>query len=97
MSSVFLGGLNPERLYSLYEILYPKRKIESYSLLGTIVSPNKMLLTCTCSLLGLLGYEGFRKHIVYHIGIIFPDSLPQRVQVPDDQIITQTYTIIGGR
>ena len=32
------------RLYSLYEILYPKRRIESYSILGTIVSANQILL-----------------------------------------------------
>ena len=31
-------------LYSLYEILYPKSRIESYSIMGTIVSPNKLLL-----------------------------------------------------
>ena len=31
-------------LYSLYKILYPKRRIESYSILGTIVAPNKKLL-----------------------------------------------------
>ena len=30
--------------YSLYKILYPKRRIESYSILGTIKSLNKMLL-----------------------------------------------------
>ena len=29
---------------SLYKILYPKRRIESYSILGTLVSPNKILL-----------------------------------------------------
>ena len=31
-------------LYSLYKMLYPKRRIESYSRMGTIVSPNKTLL-----------------------------------------------------
>ena len=36
MSSVFLR-LNPVGLYPLYRILYPKRRIESYSILGTIV------------------------------------------------------------
>ena len=36
--------LNQVRLYSLYKILYPKRRIYSYSILGTIVSPNKILL-----------------------------------------------------
>ena len=43
MSSVF-WWLNLVRLYSLYNILYPKRRIESYSILGTIISPNKILL-----------------------------------------------------
>ena len=32
------------RLYSLSKMLYPKRRIQSYSILGTIVSPNKVLL-----------------------------------------------------
>ena len=41
---VFFWWLNPVRLYSLYKILYPKRRIESYSIMGTIVSPNKILL-----------------------------------------------------
>ena len=36
--------LNPARLYSLYRLLYPKRRIESYSILGTVVSPQKILL-----------------------------------------------------
>ena len=36
--------LNLVRSYSLYKIPYPKRRIESYSRLGTIVSPNKRLL-----------------------------------------------------
>ena len=31
---------------SKIKILYPKRRIESYSMMGTIVSPNKMLLKC---------------------------------------------------
>ena len=45
MSSVFLvvKPINI-RLYSLYKILYPKRRIESYSIMGTIVSPSKLLL-----------------------------------------------------
>ena len=43
MSSV-LWWLNLVRLYSLYQILCPKRRIESYSILGTTVSPNKILL-----------------------------------------------------
>ena len=36
MSSVF-WGLNLVRLYSLYKILYLKRRIESYSILGTTI------------------------------------------------------------
>ena len=43
LSSVFLV-LHIVRLYSLYRILYPRRRIESYSILGTIVSPNNILL-----------------------------------------------------
>ena len=43
LSSVF-WWLNPVRLNFLYRILYPKRRIESYSMLGTTVSPNKILL-----------------------------------------------------
>ena len=43
MRSVF-WWLNLVRLDSLYKILYPKRRIESYSIMGTIVSPNKILL-----------------------------------------------------
>ena len=42
---MFFWWLNLVRLYSLYKILYPKRRIQSYSILGTIVSPNKILLT----------------------------------------------------
>ena len=42
LSSVF-WRLNPVRLSSLYKILYPEGRIESYSILGTIVSPNKIL------------------------------------------------------
>ena len=34
MSNVF-WWLNPVRLFSLYKIVYPKRRIESYSILGT--------------------------------------------------------------
>ena len=41
LGSVF-WWLSPVRLYSLYNILYPKRRIESYSIIGTIVSPNKI-------------------------------------------------------
>ena len=42
MSNVFLV-VKPGKIYSLYGILYRKR-IESYSAMGTIVSPNKILL-----------------------------------------------------
>ena len=45
MRSVF-WWLNLVRLYSLNKILYPKRRIESYTIRGTMVSPNKMLLIC---------------------------------------------------
>ena len=44
MSSVLV--IEPSKIIFLYEILYPKRRIESYSILGTIVSRNKILLTC---------------------------------------------------
>ena len=44
MSNVSFSWLNLVRFYSLYEILYPKRRIESYSIMGIIVSPNKILL-----------------------------------------------------
>ena len=44
MSSVFLV-VKPSKILFLYEILYSKRRIESYSMLGTIVSPNEILLT----------------------------------------------------
>ena len=43
MSSVFLV-LEPSKVIFLYRMLYPKRRIESYSILGTIVSPNKILV-----------------------------------------------------
>ena len=55
MSSVF-WWLNLVRLYSLYKILYPKRRIESYSILGTIVSPNKILLRLVLGLGFGLGF-----------------------------------------
>ena len=42
MSNVF-WWLNLVRLYSLCQKLCPKRRIESYSTLGTTVSPNKIL------------------------------------------------------
>ena len=42
LSSVFLV-VKPSKFISLYKILYPKRRIKSYSILGTIVSPNKIL------------------------------------------------------
>ena len=43
MSNVF-WWLNLESSNSLYKILYPKRRVKSYSILGTIVSPNQLLL-----------------------------------------------------
>ena len=49
VSSVFFGWLNLIRFYSLYNILYLKRRIESYSIIGTIIFPNKILLTCASS------------------------------------------------
>ena len=51
--SEFFWWSNLVRLYSKYKILYPKRRIESYSIMGTIVSPNKMLLKCGVQGLGL--------------------------------------------
>ena len=44
MSSVFLG--KPSKIISLIKDTIPKKKIESYSIMGTIVSPNKILLMC---------------------------------------------------
>ena len=41
LSNVF-WWLKPVGLYSLYRIQHPKRRIGSYSLMGTIVSPNKI-------------------------------------------------------
>ena len=43
---MFFWRLNLVRLRSLDKILYPKRRIESYAIMGTIVSPNKILLVC---------------------------------------------------
>ena len=43
LNGVFLW-LNLVRLYSFYKILYPKRRIDSCSMMGTIVSPPKILL-----------------------------------------------------
>ena len=39
----FFWWLKLVRLHALHKILYPKRRIKSYSILGTIVSPSKML------------------------------------------------------
>ena len=36
--------VEPSEIIFLYKIRYPKRRIESYSIMGTIVSPNKVLL-----------------------------------------------------
>ena len=46
VSSVFLV-VEPSKIIFLYKILYPKRRIESYPIVGTIVSPNKILLKST--------------------------------------------------
>ena len=43
VSSVFLV-VEPSEIIFLYKIRYPKRRIESYSIMGTIVSPDKVLL-----------------------------------------------------
>ena len=40
----FFWWLNLVRFHSLYKILYPKGRIESYSIMSTRVSPNKVLL-----------------------------------------------------
>ena len=37
MSSVFLVVESSKIIFHIYKMLYPKRKIESYSILGTIV------------------------------------------------------------
>ena len=44
MSSAFLV-VEPSKIIFLIEKALPKRRIESYPILGTIVSPNKILLT----------------------------------------------------
>ena len=56
LSSVF-WWLNLVRLYPVYKIVYPKRRIQSCSLLGTIVSPNKKKKKTTH--LGWV-YQGFQ-------------------------------------
>ena len=45
MSSVFLV-VKPSKImsYPLYKILYTKKRIESYSIMRTIIPPNKILL-----------------------------------------------------
>ena len=40
VSNVFFWWLNLVRLYPLYKVLYPKRRIQSYSIMGTIVPLN---------------------------------------------------------
>ena len=45
LSNVFFV-VKPSQIVFLTKILYPKRRIESYCLLGTIVSPNRILLNC---------------------------------------------------
>ena len=59
--SRFFWWLKLVRLYSLYEILYPKRRIESYSIMGTIVSPDQILLIWRFLKLAVplkMGYKG---------------------------------------
>ena len=46
MNSVFAVVEPSKIIFLICEILYPKRRIESYSILGTIESPNQILLTC---------------------------------------------------
>ena len=55
MSSVSLV-VNLVRLYSLYKILYPERRVESYSIMGTIVSPKKYY-SCEMLLMDRLGRD----------------------------------------
>ena len=45
MSNVFLV-VEPGKIRFLVRILYPKGRIESYSIIGTIVSSNKIPLKC---------------------------------------------------
>ena len=40
------------------KLLYPKRRIESYSIMGTIVSPSKILLMCLGLRKNRLALEG---------------------------------------
>ena len=47
-------------IFFIYKILYPKRRIYSYSILGTIVSPNKILLIFFFSSVGTLGMTWVR-------------------------------------
>ena len=53
LGDVFFGWLDLVRLNSLHKIRYPKRRIESYSIVSIIVSPNKIRLTWRCSIRGL--------------------------------------------
>ena len=41
---MFFWVVQPSKIILLIENTIPKRKIESYSILGTIVSPNEILL-----------------------------------------------------
>ena len=73
-SVVFLWWSNKVRLYSLYEVLYPKRRIESYSILGTIVPPQIKYYSLKAS-----GYRNQRTVTrVYGLGHRDPevDSIP---------------------
>ena len=49
VSRVFLV-VEPSNIIFLDKILYPKRRIESYSIMGTIVVPNKILLWYSCGI-----------------------------------------------
>ena len=46
VSSMFLV-VKPNKIFLLLQNTITKRRIESYSVLGTIVSPNKILLMCS--------------------------------------------------
>ena len=55
--------LNLVRLYSLYKMLYPKGRTESYSIMGTMVSPNKiweLAIKHSRILMGSIGFRVYR-------------------------------------
>ena len=43
---MFFLVVKPSKIIFLIQNIYPKRRIESHSIMGTIVSPNKILLSC---------------------------------------------------